>query len=585
MPNYSAAVEEIKSRCNIVDVIGAVVPLKRGGTSYMACCPFHNEKTPSFSVSEKMQHYHCFGCGESGDVFTFMQKYYNISFPESVEKLAAQYGVTIEKEDTAASKRRQEMLAVNKQAARFFFENIRSPKSEGYKYITGRGLTSETIKTFGLGYTGTDYHGLYDHLKKNNVSEQIMFDLGLVSKNEKGTVFDKYRNRLMFPIMDTRGNVIGFGGRIIGEGEPKYLNSSESQVFLKKNNLYGLNVAKEAIQQEGYAFLVEGYMDMVSLYQNGIRNVVASLGTALTENQAKLLKRYCKKVILCYDADAAGIKAAVRGIDVLRSADMEVKVLHVEKAKDPDEFVKKFGKDAFIKLALEKTLDHVDYKIALIQKKYKRDSNADNVRFIQAVAGVISGLTPAEQEVYSKYLAEKLGISEETLVLEAKAVKEKQPVPQKAPEKAGEKPAEVKLSKADVNLEKMIIKLAYTKSEYFRIFDSYNNAFVTDEGMEICEALRASYKEGKDFDIDDLKDTLSEGSYTYFEKTVDDTLVGDEEAAYRDCLSKLENRQRESRIREIQDILRMLDDMPDDDRAASESAKLMKELLELRKKR
>jgi DNA primase len=502
-----------------------------------------------------------------------------------VEKLAAQYGVVIERESSVSSRKRAEMLEVNRLAAKYFFDNIKVPNNEGYKYITGRGITPETIKEFGLGYTGTNFYGLYDHLKKNKVSEETMIELGLVSKNDKGKVYDKYRSRLMFPIIDTRGKIIGFGGRIIGDGEPKYLNSSESTVFLKKNNLYGLNMAKSSIQQEGYAFLVEGYMDMVSLYQNGICNVVASLGTALTENQAKLLKRYCKKVILCYDADAAGIKAAVRGIDVLRSADMEVKVLHVENAKDPDEYVKKFGKDAFLKLALEKTLDHVDYKVALIQKKYKRNTNADNVKFIKAVAKVISTLTPAEQEVYSKYLSGKLGISEETLVKESKAAAEKEIKVSEVKGQSGEKPKEKVISKSDVGLEKMMIKLSYIKSEYFKVFDSYEEAFISDAGMEIGESMRASYKEGKDFDIDELKDNLSEESYTYLERIIDDTLVGDEEAAYNDCVRALDNKQKEKRIREIQDILKMMDEMPDDDRAKDESLKLMKELSELRKKR
>ena len=582
MPNYSNAIEEIKSRCNIVDVIGSVVNLKRGGSSYMACCPFHNEKTPSFSVSESKQFYHCFGCGESGDVISFVQKYYNISFGEAVEKLAAQYGVTIEREDSAVSRQRAEMLEVNRLAAKYFYGNIKSNKSPGYKYITGRGLTDETIRSFGLGYALDDWSGLVNYLKQSKVSEDTMVELGLASRNGK-RVYDKYRNRLMFPIIDTRGKIIGFGGRIIGEGEPKYLNSSESTVFKKKNNLFGLNMAKEAIQREGYAFLVEGYMDMVSLYQNGVQNVVASLGTALTDNQAKLLKRYCSKVILCYDADAAGIKAAIRGIDILRAADMEVKVLHVENAKDPDEYVKKFGKDAFMTLMMNKSLDHVDYKVALIQKKYNRNKNDQNVKFIKAVAGVISTLTPAEQEVYTKYLAQKLGISEDTLIRESRAVPKEPAQNTVSGDKEPEK--KVSVSKSDLNLERLLLKLSYTKSEYFKIFDAYEDAFVSDTGIEIADAMRNSYKEGTDFDIDRLKDILDEEPYIFLEDLLKNTLLGDEETAYKDCIRQLEKKKTERRIKEIEKTLQMLDEMPDDSRAKEDSAKLMKELVELRRKR
>lgn len=584
MPNYLSAVEEIKARCNIVDVIGSVVTLKRGGSSYMACCPFHNEKTPSFSVSESKQFYHCFGCGESGDVFSFIQKYYNVTFPEAVEKLAAQYGVTIEREDTATSRKRAEMLEVNRLAASFFFNNIKDSKSEGYKYSTERGLTPETIKEFGLGYTGNTYYGLYNFLKKNKVSDETMIELGLVSKNEKGQIYDKYRNRLMFPIIDTRGKVIGFGGRIIGKGEPKYLNSSESSVFLKKNNLYGLNMAKTSIQQEGYAFLVEGYMDMVSLYQSGVCNVVASLGTSLTENQAKLLKRYCSKVILCYDADAAGIKAAIRGIDVLRGADMEVKVLHVENAKDPDEYVKKFGKEAFMDLMLKKSLDHVDYKVALIQKKYNRKNNDQNVKFIKAVAGVLAGLTPAEQEVYTKYLSDKLSISLDTLIEETKLIKTTQPSVNKNIQPKEEKKVS-ELSKTDINLEKLMLKLSYTKSEYFKTFDSFEDAFISDMAVSIAETMRSEYVEGKDFDAEKLRGFFSEDEDAYFTAILQETLVGDEEAAFKDCVSKLEEKKKQRRINEIEKTLQMLDEMQDDERAGAESNKLMKELSDLRRKK
>ncbi len=585
--SYSNAVEEIKSRCNIVDVIGSLVTLKHAGDSYKACCPFHNEKTPSFVVSEKKQFYHCFGCGESGDAFTFLQKYYHITFPEAVEKLAAQYGVVIEREDTVTSKKRDELFEANRLAARYFFSNIKNTESEGYKYITKRGILPETIKSFGLGYAGSEWDGLVLYLKKNGVSTENMLELGLVSKSAKnGKLYDKYRNRLIFPIINTRSKIIGFGGRIIGDGEPKYLNSPESTIFLKKNNLFGLDKAKDAISAEGYAFLVEGYMDMVSLYQNGVKNVVASLGTALTDNQAKLLHRYCSKVILCYDADAAGIKAALRGIDVLRAAEMEVKVLHVDDGKDPDEYVKKHGKEGFIRLASNKALSDVDYKVLLIGKKYNINDREQNIKFLKAVAGVLRTLSPVEQEVYIKELSARFGISENALLKEVQLGESKTDAAEK-PKTEEENKTEIirpEASKSDLNLEKMILRLSLIKSEYFSVFQKFDFAYVSDSGMRIRDVLNQTYREGQDYDLQALKDLLEDKEYDYLRSIMKNVLIGDEAGALKDCLSKLEKRQNAIRLKEIETSIQMLEELPEDDRRNKELNKLMQELIQLRRK-
>jgi len=584
MPNYTQAIEEIKSRCNIVDVISAVAPLKRAGDTYKACCPFHNEKTPSFVVSEKKQFYHCFGCGESGDAFTFLQKYYNIPFLQAVEKLAAQYGVKLEKEDNESSKKRAELLEINRLSARYYFENITKPKNKGFEYITGRGISPDTIKLFGLGYADENWAGLYEYLKANKVSDNSMIELGLVSKSQKnGKFYDKYRSRLMFPIIDTRGKIIGFGGRIIGEGEPKYLNSSESSVFLKKNNLFGLDKSKEAISKEGYAFLVEGYMDMVSLYQSGVKNVVASLGTALTENQAKLLHRYCSKVILCYDADAAGIKAALRGIDVLREAEMEVFVLHVDDGKDPDEYVKKQGPENFIKLANKKALADVYYKVALIGKKYNINDTRENIKFLKAVAEVLRSLSPVETEVYIKELSQKFSISEDSLRNEvqfgSKAVTaniEKKEKDQKTSEKI------TQASKADLKLEQMIFKLSFINSTYFKTFVSYDNAFISDMGMSIASTLSSMYKDDAEFDIDVIKDYLDENELVYLKQTINNTLVGDEGLAFKDCINRLEKKTKEKKENQLKLSIQMLDEMPEGDNKNNMFKQLADELSALR---
>lgn len=586
MSGYRSAVEEIKNRCNIVDVIGSAVNLKRSGSTYKACCPFHGEKTPSFVVNEDKQFYHCFGCQESGDVFSFVQKFYNISFVESVERLAQQYGIVIEKEETQTSKKRDELFEINRMAAKYYFANLTASGNEGFKYISGRGLTSETIKTFGLGYAGTSYTGLVDYLKKNKVSEEDMLLLGLASKSEKsGKLYDKYRSRLMFPIINTRGKIIGFGGRIIGDGEPKYLNSRESDIFKKKDNLFGLNKGKPFIQQEGFAYLVEGYMDMVSLYQNGVRNVVASLGTALTENQAKLLRRYCKKVILCYDADAAGVKAALRGIDVLRAAGMEVKVLHVDDGKDPDEYIKKNGKDAFVNLTLNKSVNDVEYKAKLIAKKYKSGNTPENrVGMIRALAGVLRQLSPAEQEVYTSLISENYKIGEDTLKreisLEAPDVTTVIPAVHNAEDKNPQT-----VSRADINLERLALKLSFASPEYFSEIRKYNGAFVTDLGLTVSELLNKAYEKNDDLDINYFSDYLNEQAL----KTVNDIyynmIIGDEKSAFEDCISRLKDKDLKNCILIIEKTIQMLEDMPQTEERDSELNKSMQKLSELRKHR
>ncbi len=286
--NYQKATEDIKSTVSIAEVIGSCVSLKRSGSNFMACCPFHKEKTPSFSVNESKGFFHCFGCGESGDVIKFVEKYYNLDYPAAVEKLAAQYGITIEETKSREDSRNDEYYEANRLAARYFFECISRSANKGYDYITGRGITPETIKKFGIGYSSEDWTGLTERLLSAGVSKETLITLGL-SAESNGKIYDKFRNRVIFPIINVRGKVIGFGGRNLGPEKPKYLNSNESSVYQKKYNLYGLNRSKDAVVREGYAIMVEGYMDCISLYQSGIENVAASCGTALTPEQAKLL--------------------------------------------------------------------------------------------------------------------------------------------------------------------------------------------------------------------------------------------------------------------------------------------------------
>ncbi|MBQ4505707.1 MAG: DNA primase [Firmicutes bacterium] len=554
--SYSAAVEELKSRCNILDVVSPVVPLKRAGSNYKGCCPFHKEKTPSFVVSESRQTFHCFGCGAHGDIVGFTMRYYNLSFPEAVEKLAEQYGVQIESDFADRGKKREPYYDANVKAARLFFKAIAKGRNEGYGYAERRGLSPETIKTFGIGYADKEWNSLTAELRKEGVSADMMVELGLAS--QKGDrIYDKFRSRLMFPIINTQGKIIGFGGRIIGEGEPKYLNSPESLVFLKKNNLYGLNVTRSEIQKEGFAILVEGYMDVVGLYQGGVKNVTASLGTALTEQQARLLSRYTKKVVLCYDADAAGVKAALRGIDVLRAAGMDVSVLHVDDGKDPDEYIKKHGRDDFIKLINEKALPDVDYKIKLIARKYDVRDVAQSVKFFRACVGVLKTLPPVEAEIYIKKIAAEHGISEGALRSEVTGeggAQQERPAAESI--KAAAPAAEI--SESDLKLEKTLIRLIMLNSSYYERSKDIQEAFVSDEAVGLKNAFESQYSEGEQFDLDRLKDALDDEELEYLASAMKQIqLAGDDEKAFEDCVYRIEEKRRKARIEEIKDILSM----------------------------
>ena len=318
-------IESLKNQVNIIDIVGRCVPLKRAGSNYKGVCPFHSEKTPSFVVSEQKQIFTCFGCGASGDVIEFVQRYYNLDFNEAIEKIAGEYGITLEK--NAYNDRREIYYKVNKMAAGFFYRAFTERANKGYAYMKRRGISPAVLKKFGIGYADEQWDSLFRYLQSQGVDKKIILELGLASES-RGKCYDKFRDRVIFPIINTAGKVIGFGGRAIDSRDnPKYLNSPESRIFQKKNNLYGLNISRQSAGKAGYIILVEGYMDVIALYQSGVENVAASLGTALTENQAKLIKRYTKDVVLSYDADGAGRAAALRGIEILKSEDCKVKVL------------------------------------------------------------------------------------------------------------------------------------------------------------------------------------------------------------------------------------------------------------------
>lgn len=420
MPFYSEElIEEVRSRNDIVDVISNYVRLSKKGSTYFGLCPFHSEKTGSFSVSPGKQMYYCFGCGAGGNVFTFLQNYENLTFPEAVKQLAERAGVSLpEREATEEEKRaatRKELLfKINKEAATYFYSLLRSEHGRhALEYFRGRALTDETMRRFGLGYSDKYSDDLYRALKKKGYEDALLKETGLISYNEKKGAHDKFWNRAMFPIMDVRGKVIGFGGRVMGEGEPKYLNSPETEIFNKGRNLYALHIAR--MTRRPYMLLCEGYMDVIALHQAGFDNAVASLGTAFTEGHAALLKRYTNEVYLTFDSDDAGIRAALRAIPICREAGLPCRVLSLSPYKDPDEFLKNLGKEEFeerIKNAENSFL----FSVRILKESYDMRDPASKTAFQQEIARrLLTFADAAERENYLEAVAEQHGIGRENL--------------------------------------------------------------------------------------------------------------------------------------------------------------------------
>lgn len=381
-------VEEVRSRSDIVDVVSRYVKLQRRGSSYLGLCPFHNEKTPSFSVSPDKQIYHCFGCGAGGNVITFLMEYENYSFQEALGILAQRAGISLPKEEMSKEARAQadlraSLLEINKLAANYFYYQLKQPQGkQGLDYLTKRKLSKETIRRFGLGFANKTSDDLYRYLKSKNYSDEILKQTGLVTIEEQKT-HDKFWNRVMFPILDVNNRVIGFGGRVMGDGLPKYLNSPETKLFDKSRNLYGLNYAKTS--REKCMLICEGYMDVIAMHQAGFVNAVASLGTAFTPQHASLLKRYTDQAVLTYDSDGAGIKAALRAIPILKEAGISCKVLTMAPYKDPDEFIKNCGQEAF-KDRIDSAKNSFLFEIDVMKREFNLEDPEQKTRFYNSVA-------------------------------------------------------------------------------------------------------------------------------------------------------------------------------------------------------
>ena len=415
----SAFLDELVARSDIVDVVSDYVTLTPKGGSYWGLCPFHGEKTASFHVLPDRQLYHCFGCGKGGGVISFVMELENLPYVDAVRLLAKRAGMEFPERDMDESSRRKraKLLALNKEAARFFHSQLHSPIGrEGLEYLRNRGLSKGIMTRFGLGFAPESWDSLIKAMAQKGFDKRDLLDAGLAVSNQKGGIYDRFRNRVMFPIIDLRGDVIGFGGRVLGDATPKYLNSPDSPVFNKSRNLFALNLAKTT--KLGRIVLTEGYMDTISLYQAGFDCAVASLGTALTADHAKLLSRFTKEVVICYDADTAGIQAANRAIPLLEKTGLKVRVLRVTGAKDPDEFIRKFGPDAFSRL-LDQSENYVEYNLRQIQSKYDLSDPVQKTEFARESAGMLAGLhSPVEREVYAGQVAELTGIGKPALLQE-----------------------------------------------------------------------------------------------------------------------------------------------------------------------
>lgn len=412
-------IEEVRSSNNIVDIIGGYVRLQKKGSSYFGLCPFHNEKSPSFSVSPNKQMYYCFGCGAGGNVFTFIMEYENQTFPEAVKILADRAGIALpEAELTEEQKRernkRQLLLEINKMAANYFYYQLNGDQGQqAREYLENRRLSKETQIHFGLGYASKYSNDLYLYLKKKGYQDQILKETGLLTYDEKRGAHDKFWNRVMFPIMDVNNRVIGFGGRVMGDGTPKYLNSPETMLFDKSRNLYGLNYARTS--RKPYMIICEGYMDVIAMHQAGFTNAVASLGTAFTAQHSVLLKRYTQEVRLAYDSDGAGQKAALRAIPILKSAGINVRVIHMDPYKDPDEFIKNLGTEAF-----QERIDAAEssfmFEISVLEKNYKQSDPEGRASFMKAMARrLLEFPQELERNIYIDAIAGRYGIASEEL--------------------------------------------------------------------------------------------------------------------------------------------------------------------------
>lgn len=496
-------IEEVRMKNDIVDVISGYVKLQKKGSSYFGLCPFHNEKSPSFSVSRQKQMYYCFGCGAGGNVFTFLMEYENFTFIEAVQFLAERSGVELPKAEYSKEAKERAglkamLLEINKAAAQYFYVQLKSEQGKtGYTYLRERMLSDETIRTFGLGYSNKYSDDLYQYLRSKGYQEDMIRQAGLISTDEKHGVYDKFWNRVMFPIMDVNSRVIGFGGRVMGDAKPKYLNSPETPIFDKSRNLYGLNRARSS--RKPYFLLCEGYMDVIAMHQAGFTNAVASLGTALTTGHASLIRRYVQEVYLTYDSDGAGTKAALRAVPILREAGISAKVIRMDPYKDPDEFIKNLGAEEFEK-RIAGAKNGFMFSLEVLKRDYHMDSPEEKTAFFQEAARrLIDFRDELERNNYIEAVAKEYRISEESLkkLVSKMAVREGMAKPVERPRTAAGAPP--KKEDGSLTAQKVLLTWMIDDQRLFGVISSHIKPedFTKQQYRTVAELLYEQYKTGQ----------------------------------------------------------------------------------------
>lgn len=510
-------IEKVKDISDIVEIVSDYIPLKKSGSNFVGLCPFHNEKTPSFTVSDAKQFFHCFGCGEGGDAITFVMKKENLEFIEAIKFLANKYGIEIEgkKLDPKYIDEKERAYEINREAARWFYKNLTIDRM-ALEYLKRRQIGPKVIRQFGLGYSLNSWDSLYNYLTNKGYKPKELEEIGLIAPKSGDTgYYDRFRNRIIFPIIDTRSRVIGFGGRIMDHNMPKYLNSKESIVFDKGNYLYGLNLVNKHSDREKI-LLVEGYMDVIALFSKGINFAVASLGTSLTERQSRLLKRYGKEVYICYDSDAAGIRATLRAIDILLKEGIEPRIIVLPNGMDPDDYINEVGLLEFKKLFV-KSYNYIDYKIYVLKNKYDLNEIEDKIKFTIEVAKLIKSLkSPVEQDVYMKKISETTGISLEAIKEEiGKGNSQNRPRFNNRYEdrkKQSINPVKYEITSGNLKAELDLIRLMIEDRDYFEFVNSKLSVedFSSEGCKEIFQFIKKEYYNSQILKIEDISQNAKE---------------------------------------------------------------------------
>lgn len=513
--------EELQERTDIVDLVSNYVTLTKKGNRYWGLCPFHSEKTPSFSVVPEKQMCYCFGCHKGGGAVNFVMELERVSFPDAVTILAQRAGMEVPdaREGQDVHKKRERLFQLNKAAARYFHKNLSTPQAQaGAAYLQRRGLSQRTVTNFGIGYSFDCWDGIIQSMQEKGYTKRELLDAGLAVESSKGTIYDRFRGRVMFPIIDVRGNVIGFGGRVLDDTTPKYLNSPDTLIYNKSRNLFALNLAKRT--RADRLILTEGYMDTIALHQAGFDCAVASLGTSLTEDHARLLSRYTQEVVIAYDGDQAGIRAAQRAIPILNRTGLQVRVLQMTGAKDPDEFIKKYGSDAFQKL-LDGSENQMEYRLLQLRNQYNLEDPTGRVTYLQAAADMIARLpSPVEREIYGGRAAEVAGVGRDTMLTEIKRQrgkqnwKQKKQMERKALTPAMElQPKERKLRYQDLRsaiAEEGVIQLVITDPLLFQqIHGLEPEHFSSPLWGKVYETARAQWRENGTVHLTTLAQVLT----------------------------------------------------------------------------